>query len=146
MDWFLPVEAVANRTGSWYVGVLAVTSASVPGAGLGLSSVVRSGVSCSAQPKPITSAMLDTDFGVDTYTIRVVTGGAYAFNTTTQVRTIILCSSSLDPLYYGNGCEQHLANHKRSCVLPESSKSMSVYCFSPLVIIFRLPSFILEFF
>ena len=75
LDWFTDSDAMRNRTGRWYVGVLAIADVSAMAAIAGKSDC-RGGLA--------TADDLGADFGAPFYTLQVYTAGCYSLNPRTD--------------------------------------------------------------
>ncbi len=75
----MSAEFIGNRTGSWYMGVVAFT------AGKDLNSTIKDGESCNATTG-MTSSDLQYDFnGAEYYITRIYTSACYYFNRTSEI-------------------------------------------------------------
>ena len=75
IDYYIDDEIIKNRTGSWYFGVWSIA----------LTKTWRPADGKSCKDNTITKDLLDKDFHTEKYTFVAYTGGAYYFNTTTEV-------------------------------------------------------------
>lgn len=71
MDWFIPVRAINNRTGKWYLGIAAVSDENELNA-------LKDMESCKSQK--LSKEKLSWDFGTTSYETRTFTSGCYYFN------------------------------------------------------------------
>ena len=77
IDWFIPTEKIANRTGSWYFGVVSIKGSD------NVSAAIDDSGDCKASG--LTNDLLDKDFKTVNYTLIFYTSGGYSFNTTDEV-------------------------------------------------------------
>ncbi len=76
IDTFIRKEAVNNRTGDWYVGVMSLSSS------FNLSHVTDGG---SCETNGMTKDWYSKEFFTTEYELRGYTGGCYSFNTSSEV-------------------------------------------------------------
>ena len=77
IDWFIPTEKIANRTGSWYFGVVSIKGSD------NVSAAIDDSGDC--KDSGLTNDLLDKDFKTVNYTLIFYTSGGYSFNTTDEV-------------------------------------------------------------
>ena len=75
LDWFIPMETIKNRTGNWFIGVLALKDEAD-------LAKLNDGQACTEDG--ITKEMLSEDFGVTKYEIQTFTTGCYFHNIKTD--------------------------------------------------------------